>query len=544
MKEDVKFLLKYYDQLEAERTMWCNVWQDINDYILPFKQPIRYDEPEGTQRGDVTIFDSTPTHAVFRLAAALNSLLTNPTSEWFMLETDDDFINKQVESQQWFKTVTSVIMRVLENSNFYTEVNEMYIDLVSYGTGVLYIEPSKMEDKEINFSARSVREVCVAENVEGLIDTVARRMKLTARQMVEEFGDAVSDDVKKKLNEDPESKFDVIHIVFPRTEYEFGKKTPENKKFASIWLEKDKEHLLRRSGYDTFPFVVARWLKETGEKYGRSPAMNSLADIKTLNEMVRTLLVAGQKIADPPVMVPDEGFGDVTTQPGKIIYYDPTYKSRVEPLIFGANLPLTFDMVSEKRQIIADAFYMNQLLLIDKRELTAEEVRARQGENARILAPTFGMLNFEFLAPLIERVLDILHGVLDYDREPVIPVAPTMLQNKKFKLKFISPLAKSQRIHEIQSILHSVNVAVSWAQANPDILDNIDWDLALRTVSDIDGSSANILRSMEQVAQIRMMRLQQQQQQMQIEQAAQGAETFNEASKGLRNMDRLENVRM
>jgi len=542
MKEDIKFLITYLGQLENNKTMWNNVWQEINDYILPFKKPILYEDMTGTQRSSTTMFDSTATHAVFRLAAALNSLLTNPTSKWFTLESDDNAINKSIESKQWFESMADVIMRELENSNFYTEVNEMYIDLVSYGTGVLYIEPSTLPDKNINFSARNIKETSISENNEGLVDTVARRFKLTARQMIEEFGEEnVSDDVTRAMKEEPETNFEVVHFVFPRKSFEIGKSDPENKPYASIWVEKDKEHLLRKHGYDTFPFVVARWLKETGELYGRSPAMNSLPDIKTLNEMVRTLLMTGQKIADPPIQVPDEGFGDVTTQPGKIIYYDPTYKARVEPLLFGANLPLTFDMVSEKRQIIADAFYMNQLLLIDKRELTAEEVRARQSENARILAPTFGMLNFEFLSPLVERVIDILTGIRGNDRELLLPQAPPSLKGKKYRLKFISPLAKSQRIHEVQSISHTIMTAIQWAQVNPGVLDNIDWDRAIRTVADIDGSPANVLLDLKAVATIRQLRAQQQAAAAQQQQMAQGAETLNEYSKGAKNLDKVGN---
>lgn len=542
MKEAIPFLLTYLNKLESNKTMWNSVWQEINDYILPFKRPILYDDLPGTQRSSTTIYDSTATHAVFRLAAALNSLLTNPTSKWFALETDDDVINKEIDSQRWFEDMSNVIMRALENSNFYTEVNEMYIDLVSYGTGILYVEPSSNPDKDLVFSARSVKEVSISENKEGLIDVVARKFKLTARQVIEEFGEEnASEEVKKAMQKDPETNFEILHFVFPRDELEIGKYDKQNKKYASIWIEKEKQQLLRKSGYDTFPFIVSRWLNETGEIYGRSPAMNSLPDIKTLNEMVKTLLMTGQKIADPPIQVPDEGFGDISTQPGKIMYYDPTYKSRVEPLIFGANLPITFDMVSEKRHVVADAFYMNQLLLIDKRELTAEEVRARQSENARILAPTFGMLNYEFLSPLIERVIDILSGVFDYERKPLLPIAPVSLRNKKYRLKFISPLAKSQRIHEVQSISHTVATAIQWGMVRPEVLDNIDWDRAIRTVADVDGSPASVLMDEKNVATIRALRAQQQAAMLQAQLAQQSAETFTETTKGAKNVDKIRN---
>jgi hypothetical protein len=488
------------------------------------------------------IYDSLPTLATMRLAAALNSLLTNPSSKWFTLSVDDPELNSDLAIREWFDETANIILRVLENSNFYSEVNEMYIDLVAYGTGVLYIEPSKKSGKELNFSARPIKEIYLCEDAEGMIDTLVRKFKMTAKQMIEDFGlTKVSDKVQKEYEKNPETKFVVSHFVFPRSSRSRNKKDAKNMKYASVWIENDKKHVLRVGGYEVFPYTVSRWLKETGEKYGRGPGLMAMPDIKTLNAMARTMLMAGERIANPVLQVPDEGFSDVKSAPGSIIYYDATMKARIEPLIIGANMPISAEMLTQKREAISDAFYMNQLLLLDKRELTAEEVRARQQENARILAPTFGMLNYEFLAPLIDRIISILQITVDDTGQPILKDTPDALKNKNMKLMFISPLAKSQRVHELQAVSSVLMFAGNLANISPDVFDNVDLDKAIQIYADINGAPAAILRSPKVVANIRAVRAKSQAAKEQAAMAQQRAETVKDGSKGVQNLSKVMN---
>lgn len=546
MKEDIQVIKKFMEKLESRRQNWNNVWQDINDYMLPFKQDIYFSDVPGQQRNEY-IYDSTATHSILRLAASLGSLLTNPASEWLGLETQVDELNMQDDVQEYLYQTSKIILKSLENSNFYTEVNRMYIDLVSYGTGILYIEPSKKPGRDLRFSARGVNETYISENAEGIIDTVFRKFEMTVRQVVDEFGiENVSDKVKKMWEKSPEEYVKVSHAVFPRDDFDYGKKDSKNKRYASIWYECEaNDSILKKGGYDTFPYVVARWLKETGEVYGRSPAMNALPDVKTLNLMVSTLLKTGQKIADPLLMVPDDAFADVTGEPGQIIAYDPTSNARIEALNIGSNLPFTFEMTAERRKVVEDYFYTNQMIIPtgNRERVTAEEIRARQTENARILGPTFGTLNYEFLTPLIERVYDILLGVVLPNGNTLIPQEPDGLSAANAKLKFLSPLAKSQRSHELQSIQYTIGVVSEWAQFYPPVLDNFDWDRSARVVADISGAPAVTLKPMEEVMAEREQRAQQaaQERQMMLEQQqAQTAETGSRAAKNINDIEQGE----
>jgi len=528
-------LIKRYERLAGERLTFEVTWQDVIDNVSPHRTNVIGSDTPGSVRS-IQIYDSTAVKANTRLAAALNSMLTNQSSAWFILETDDEDLNEDSEVKLWLEEVTDETRKSLANSNFYTQAHEMYLDLGSIGTGVLFIEESKEEDKDLNFSARHIREIYVAEDYQGMVDLVIRKFTMTARQMVDRWESTVSEDVTKQLKDNPDKEFEILHCVFPREETDPEKIDNLNMSFASVWVEFEEQHKLEEGGFEEFPYIVPRWLKDSGEKYGRSPAIDALPDIKMVNSMMETMIKTGQKIADPPLQVPDEGFlNEVSLTPGSITYYRAGTRDRIEPLVIGANMPITAQMIQEKRDSIGDAFFATQLQIIDQREMTAEEVRARSQENMRVLGPTFGRLQTEFLEKLIFRVINILSNATDTEGNPKLPIPPASVQGKNFKLKFVSPLAKAQQISELQSINMTVQSAMGMAQADPSVLDNINFDMVVRKVADLDGAPMDILRTEEEVAAIRQMRQQIQQQQMQMEMAQQGAGVAKDMSQAQSN---------
>src|SRR3546814_5355994 len=67
---------------------------------------------------------------------------------------------------------------------------------------------------------------------------------------------------------------------------------------------------LQVSGYHQMPYICPRWDTSSGEDYGRSPGMVALPDANTAQAIGETMLVAGQRAADPPILVPSDAFID------------------------------------------------------------------------------------------------------------------------------------------------------------------------------------------------------------------------------------------
>ena len=334
-----------------------------------------------------------------------------------------------------------------------------------------------MNEDLIKFSTRHIDEVYIAENDKGRIDTIYRRFKLSARAIVQKFGDKVSQDILTMAKKDPYQEIEIIHAVYPRTDFNPNKKDKKNMPFESVYMEYKNKNELSVSGFKEFPFVVPRYLKASHEMYGRSPAMTALPDVKMLNEMSKTTIKAAQKQVDPPLLVPDDGFLlPVRTVPGGLNFYRSGTRDRIEPLNIGANNPLGLNMEEQRRDAIRAVFYVNQLN--DARWSTNDSNRSypRNEEKMRLLGPVLGRLQSELLKPLIDRVFNILL------RNNQLPPAPEFLSGQDIEIEYVSPLAKAQKSTELQSIMRAIEILGSLANVAP-VFDYVNFDNLVKHVS-------------------------------------------------------------
>lgn len=526
------------DQLAAERTQWESLWQDTIDLMLPNRSPIIGEVYPGEDRS-VKIFDSTANKSLLRLAANLNDMLTNQSSHWFQLNIEDQALASEQNVQKWLMEVTRKVRKYLDDSNFYDQIHELYMDLGSIGTGILFIEDSDDEGKYLNFKACHIKEIFIDEDKYGKVDTVFREVVMSVRQCYQRWGDKLSDKLLDKYEQDATEDVPILHACFPREERDPEKKDNQNMKYCSIWMEKEQDHIITESGYETFPYLVPRWLKSSGEKFGRSPALSVLADIRTLNDMMETLLRAAQFAADPPLQIPDDGYMSLDLEPGGHSVYRSGTNDRIVPLETGKRVGINSELLQQSRDSIADAFFTTQLQVIDKSEMTAEEVRARMQENMRIIGPTVGRLQNELLSDLIYRVLNILQYSVDSNNDPILPIPPTEIQGEEYSLKYVSPLAKAKRQNELQAINGAVGTGFQWGEVKPEVLDNLDIDSAYRRAVDIMGAPIDILVPEDAVKKERAKRAQQMAQANQMAAGQGQADIAETASKAEKNMSEV-----
>nr|NIQ91452.1 hypothetical protein [Deltaproteobacteria bacterium] len=250
-------------------------------------------------------------------------------------------------------------------------------------------------------------------------------------------------------------------------------------------------------GFDDFPFMVPRFVKDSVSTYGRSPAMTALPDVKMVNKMSEVTIRAAQKQIDPPLMVPDDGFMmPIRTTPGSLNFYRSGTRDRMEPLNIGANNPLGLNMEEQRRNAIRQAFYVDQLLLGQGPTMTATEVLQRNEEKMRLLGPVLGRLQAELLQPLISRSFALLL------REGLLPPAPEELQGQDIDIEYVSPLAKAQKLTDLQSVLRGFEVLAQLGEIAP-VQDYIDPDRMVQYLVETTGMPARVIRSDEEIARLR-----------------------------------------
>ena len=181
---NVKDIVARFQHVEGQRDNWNNHYQELADYMLPRKADIVKKRSRGEKRMEL-IFDGTALQAVDLLSSSLHGMLTSGATPWFHLTMKDEELGRDEEVQRWLEDSSQRMMRAFTMSNFETEVHEMYVDLVVFGTGCMFVE---MDDKTLRFSTRHISEFYVTEDQYGIVDTVFRKYEIPARQAVQRFG--------------------------------------------------------------------------------------------------------------------------------------------------------------------------------------------------------------------------------------------------------------------------------------------------------------------------------------------------------------------
>lgn len=501
-----KQIIEKFEKLKSDRMNWDDHWQEIADYVLPRKDDIYKTRTFGEKKGNVKVFDSTGIHANELLASALHGMLTNPSTQWFELTTGNELLDQQDDVRLWLQSAVRQMHRVLNNSNFQTEIHEVYLDLGSFGTACMRME----EDDEdvIRFHSRPIYEAYIAQNNKGQVDTVYRSWFWSTRQIVQEFGEEALPDMMLAELKDGKGRYsdhEVIHAVEPVTDYYEGDIDEKGFKFRSVYVLKEKQVVLSTGGFKEFPYVIPRWTKIAGETYGRSPAMKALADIKMINQVMKTTIRSAQKTVDPPLMLPDDGIIlPLRTAPGGINYYRAGSPDRIEPLQTGSRIDFGYQMMEQIRLRIREAFFIDQLQLGQGPQMTATEVSQRTEEKLRLLGPILGRQQFELLRPLIDRLFNIMM------RRELFEPAPEAIAESVLNVQYSSQIAKAQRSADANSFMRVIGTIGPIVQMQPEIMDNIHGDQALRFLAKAYGLPEEVIRPLEDVVQAREARQQQQ----------------------------------
>ena len=527
-KDLAHILLSRFGSLQTSRATWESHWQEIADYVVPRKADVTKTRSPGDKRAEL-IFDGTAIHAAELMSASLHGMLTNASTKWFGLRFQDRFLDGDDTAKEWLGGVEDVMYQAFSRSNFQEQIHELYHDLITFGTGVMFIESD--DEFQLRFSTRHISECYLSEDENGRVDTVYRKFKMPARAAVARFGElAVPQRVAKMLQKNPYEEVTFIHAVYKRDERDVTRVDALNKPFASVYMDQEEKKIISESGFDEFPYTAPRFLKASFEiGYGRSPAMTALADIKMLNKMCEVTIRAAQKQVDPPLLVPDDGFIlPIRTVPGGLNFYRSGTRDRIEPLNIGANNPLGLNMEEQRRKAIQSAFYVDQLILGQGPQMTATEVVQRTEEKMRLLGPVLGRLQAELLQPLITRVYNIL------ERKQFFRVAPEFIQNNDISIEYVSPLAKAQRMGDVQSAMRLFELLGPVAQIDRGIMDYVDSDGLTKHMIRALSVPASAVRGDEEVVAIRQQRQARQEEQRQLAQAQQVAEAAGSAAPALK----------
>ena len=410
--------IRLWERLEGDRTVFKTHWQDVANNLQPLRSDYITERTPG-QKLMTYVYDSVPMWALESFAAGMHGLLTSPTLQWFSLKCDDDRIQAMPQVSAWFDAVSQAMYSRFNSAkhNFASQSFQVYEDLGGIGQAAMAIMDSQKTGTL--FSCRHMKECVIQQNDEDRTDTLIRSWHYDAKQAYQAWGTQAGEGVLKALDKnDTAKRFRFIHSVRPRLNRDPQRGDRLHMPWMSRYVNATDKVTISEGGFQEFPYVAPRFAVKTGETYGRGIGMTALPDIKMLYEMKKTLLKSAQKILDPPLMVPDDGYiFPVKTTPGAMIWYRAGGGvDEIKPLKTEGNLPIGQDMLQALQTQIIRMFYVEWMLMPSSPDdpaaagkgVTATYVLQQRDEKMRLLSPMLARLQSEFLGPLIDRTFALM----------------------------------------------------------------------------------------------------------------------------------------
>jgi len=334
-KQDEKRVLHHIKRQKAaqnRRSQFEQHWDDLSRVLLPRRQGFMTTTQDGDQRVD-DIYDGTPMQGARSLANTVGAMIRPEGQDLTIIRTENEDLAKMGEVQDWLGRATENLNEAIRDprARFRQATGEVDLDLVVLGTGILYLGLAESQESLI-FQSVHLKDGYPLFNDEGMPVGLYRTKKMYLWQAEMMFGlENLSRETKERIkNKKQDEKIDLLYSVQKRKKAKDDPIFAKDMPYEELWMEVQAKHVIREKGYHDFPFVVPRWDTSSGEEYGRSPGMIALPDSNTLQAMGETILVAGQRVADPPLMAPNDGaFSEVNTFPGGMSYYDVETASQV-----------------------------------------------------------------------------------------------------------------------------------------------------------------------------------------------------------------------
>lgn len=175
-------LLRQKKMEEIRRDYEDGIWVDVTRLGNPRREDIRDDDKHNLrgQRKGKSVYDGTALGSLNIWADGMQGFLLS--GSWFRSEMSNPELNDVDAVRAWLQVYDRKMYAAFERSNYYAIVAEWFRDAGSIGTATIFTEEDIGEGKAVHIVVHP-REIWIAENKSGEVDTVHRKFMMTARAM-------------------------------------------------------------------------------------------------------------------------------------------------------------------------------------------------------------------------------------------------------------------------------------------------------------------------------------------------------------------------
>ena len=524
-KKGVTELLQLCHHLLETQWPMLSLWQTLSEHFYPERSDFTITRNVGQELSD-SLVDSYPILVRRDLGNSFSSMLRD--GDWFKIGIDGE---PDHSGQMWLDWATTRLMRIIRQreANFVRATKEGDHDYATFGQCAISIEMNRRASGLL-FRCWHLRDCAWFDDENGQVGGFVRKWKPTYEQMVRFFGDKNHKSIIDQKTKTPFKEGDVRHLVIPSDMYgddEMAARYP----WVSCYIDVEHQHIIETTGMNHMMYVVPRFQTISGSPYAYSPAtVVGLPDARSLQAMTHTLLEAGERYVRPPIIATQKVIrSDVDLAPDGITWVDQEYDERLGASLRPLNqdrggFPIGLEMRDGIADVLSSAFYLNKITLpATTHEMTAYEVAERMKQYRRENLPLFAPIEAEYNGRLCETAFEIAMnaGMLGspYD-------IPESLRDRDVQFKFESPLTASEEEEKATRFGQVAQLLAQAAEYDQTVVQNVDFDSALRDAITGLGAPAKWLNSIEQVMQTRELA----QIQQATEQATQMTNSVAEAS--------------
>jgi hypothetical protein len=559
--------LNRFGQIKDIKKYWDSQFQEIGENIFIRKQDFSSSELKSKISGQFLnedLFDNSAYDALDDFSGALlsdlwdkgpGSVKINPPAD---IRLDKKKLSTELKNFYDRLNVKKDQVMGHNEAGLAVALDEYMMECCGFGTGgIAVIENENDDTVPVRYESWDIKSMYIDEGKGGKVDTVHVLRGSTVRKVVDEYGiKNVHENVRKLYKEGKYTdSVDVLEIIEPRNVYTVSaKRNNKQKPVASVHIDYTNRYIMKESGFDEFPVVVARFAKLVDETWGRCPSFLALPTIRDANILAESIIRAQEKNLDPPLGVLDDGTlgrGTLDTSAGAISTI--RYNSRLanQKPVFSLNevqdIPSAYNRLNDLVARIAKFYKLDKLMDIEgtgKTHRTVPEAVIRDGKMAKPLFKIYNRQEHETFVPLIEKTINIImkrglagvkkgsqleHSVyVSKGKDPVyLPeeIVRRIENNEDFyELQFLTPARRKRDVEELQSIQSTASVALELAQVDPSYADYYNFDEAQKAFILKSGVPLQIMRSDDDVQKIRDARANQQAQMSQIEMADKAAD--------------------
>lgn len=497
---DAKSLKERGDRLFSAKQTLDTRNQDIADHFYPERADFTVTRDLGDDFAG-HMMTGYPSLIRRDLGNSLGAMLRPKGVNWFEIRADRDD-REDHEAKMWLEWASGLQRRAMydRKAMFTRATKEGDHDFAAFGQACISVDVNR-RDTSLLYRSWHLRDVSWAEDSYGMIGEVHRNWKPTVAELCYLFKDKVHPNLLKRKEKEPHSKTPVRHVVIRSDEYA-GKKYEQP--WVSMFIDCENNDILEEVGSWTRRYVIPRWATISGSQYAYSPAtVVALPDARLIQAMTLTLLDAGERSANPPMVGVAEAIrGDMNIYAGGFTAIDAEYDERLgevlRPLTQDkSGFPFGVEMSDRTAAQIREAFYINKLSMPPQDvQMTAFETGQRVQEYIRQALPLFEPMEDNYNAELCDMTFETLKNENAFGAPQNIPES---LRGADVTYEFEGPLSQAVERQKGQKFLEANSMISQATTVDPSAHYVMDFGKTLRDVLQGIGAPEKWLRSEDDV---------------------------------------------